>query len=76
MHKILVDLSVLKHLYKQHVPLFCIAKTVENNKNKKPVNFQGEMSFFIILFRVLCLPQITTFKDFKGICFDNNILFV
>ena len=34
--------------------------TVENNKSKRSVKFQGDMLNSVILFRFLYLPQITT----------------
>ena len=42
--------------------LFVALKTVDNNKNKKPVKFLGDMLIFVILFRLMYLPQITTLR--------------
>ena len=40
--------------------LYFALETVENNENMKSVKFQEDLLIFVILFRLLYIPQITT----------------
>ena len=51
-HKIPFDLSVLKH-FLNSMTLYFALLTVENDINIKSVKFQGDMLFFVTLFRFL-----------------------
>ena len=52
--------------------LYFALQTVENNKNKKFVKFQGDMLNFCDFIQVLYLPQITTLTDKWAQPFDKN----
>ena len=43
--------------------LYFVVLTVENNKNKKSVKFQGDTLHFYDFIQVFVLPQITILKD-------------
>ena len=65
--KIPFYLSSLKQFFKQHV-LYLALETVDNNKNKKSIKFQGDVLNFNVIIKVFVF---ITNHHLKNVKFSN-----